>query len=453
MRLRTVLIGFAFALTVLSLHAQPLIPVGLASVDITPDKPMALTGYGGRPAPYESVQQHIYAKAMVIGGDSQKPAVIITTDLIGFPLEFSDQLSIRLEKSGIKRDQLAVTATHTHTGPETGVLINISGKPLTADELHAVMRYREQLLDKLEQLVKSALADRMPSRIYYGKGQANFAMNRRMIENGKWVGFGKNDGPTEHDLPVLHIRDAKGNTRGILLNYACHGTTLVPKHNYIHGDWMGDAQQILEQENPGAVAMVMIGCGADSDPQPRGEAEYTVQHGRTIATEVGRILKNPMTSIKSVPRTSLERWPLEYDSIPSAETLWRRSTRKDVSGMQARNYLETLTRGGRLETDHWYPIQVWTFGDDLTMVFLGGEVVVDYVHRMKRELGADKLWMNAYSNDVSCYIASARLYDEGGYEVDYSMAYYNKPSRFVRDTEEQIVQNILRQVKSLRSKK
>ena len=327
------------------------------------------------------------------------------------------------------------------------MLINISGKPLTGEDLYAVRHYREQLLDKLEALVKSALADRKPAKISYGKGKATFAMNRRMVENGKWVGFGKNDGPAEHDLPVLHIQDLQGKTRGILLNYACHGTTLVPKHNFIHGDWMGDAQELLEKKFSGSVAMVMIGCGADSDPQPRGEAEYTLQHGRTIADEVARVLTSAQTPIRSVPRTSFRKVKLDFDSIPSAETLLRRSLRADVVGMQARNYLEAITRGEPIPASYDYPVQVWTFGTSLTMVFLGGEVVVDYVRRMKKEFGSANLWMNAYANDISCYIASARLYDEGGYEVDYSMAYYNKPSRFKKDTEERVVKSILQQAR------
>lgn len=440
----------AFCMVLTATLAQNLLPVGLAAVDITPEQPMALTGYGGRPGPYQSVQQHIKAKALVIGSDAQQPAVIVTTDLIGFPMELSDSLAARLGNAGIGRSQLALTATHTHTGPETGVLINISGTPLSGEELYAVKKYRADLLNKLEQLVRTALANRSPSRISYGKGRATFATNRRMVEHGKWVGFGKNDGPAEHDLPVMHIRDAQGRTRGIFLNYACHGTTLVPKHNFIHGDWMGDAQQMLEEKYPGAVAMVAIGCGADSDPQPRGEAEYTVQHGRTIADEVSRVLGAGMFPVRSVPKTSFRKVRLDFDTIPSAETLVRRSAKMDVVGMQARNYLEAVTRGEAIPSGYDYPVQVWTFGNDLTMVFLGGEVVVDYVHRMKRELAGTNLWMNAYSNDVSCYIASERLYGEGGYEVDYSMAYYNKPSRFKRGTEERVVNSILGQMKSLK---
>ena len=37
-----------------------------------------------------------------------------------------------------------------------------------------------------------------------------------------------------------------------------------------------------------------------------------------------------------------------------------------------------------------YTIQTLTFGDQLTMVFLAGEVVVDYALRLKKELGNTK---------------------------------------------------------------
>lgn len=85
-----------------------------------------------------------------------------------------------------------------------------------------------------------------------------------------------------------------------------------------------------------------------------------------------------------------------------------------------------------------YTIQTWTFGDDLGMVFLPGEVVVDYSLRLKKELGAD-LWVTAYANDVPCYIASGRVISEGGYEVDGSMPTFDKPTRLAVETEELIV--------------
>src|SRR4029450_11779061 len=75
-------------------------------------------------------------------------------------------------------------------------------------------------------------------------------------------------------------------------------------------------------------------------------------------------------------------------------------------------------------------------------VFLGGEVVVDYSLRLKRELDAERLWINAYANDVPCYIPSQRILREGGYEAESSLWYYDRPQRLAPETEELIVRTV-----------
>ena len=47
------------------------------------------------------------------------------------------------------------------------------------------------------------------------------------------------------------------------------------------------------------------------------------------------------------------------------------------------------------------------FRQDLTLVALGGEVVVDYALRAKREYAGEPLIVAGYSNNVMCYIPSA----------------------------------------------
>ena len=68
------------------------------------------------------------------------------------------------------------------------------------------------------------------------------------------------------------------------------------------------------------------------------------------------------------------------------------------------------------------------------MVFLPGEVVVDYALRLKWEIDQHRLWVVAYTNDVPCYIPSRRVLSEGGYEADLSMVFYGHPSRFAPAT-------------------
>lgn len=76
------------------------------------------------------------------------------------------------------------------------------------------------------------------------------------------------------------------------------------------------------------------------------------------------------------------------------------------------------------------------------MIFLGGEVVVDYSLRLKKELGADRIWVNSYANDMPCYIPSLRILKEGGYEAEGAMIGYEKPSHFTEDVEEKVMEGI-----------
>ncbi len=58
---------------------------------------------------------------------------------------------------------------------------------------------------------------------------------------------------------------------------------------------------------------------------------------------------------------------------------------------------------------------------------------------MKKELRANAVWINAYTNDVPSYIASRRVIAEGGYEAEESMYWYNKPSPYKPEIEDIII--------------
>src|SRR5207237_2397068 len=86
-----------------------------------------------------------------------------------------------------------------------------------------------------------------------------------------------------------------------------------------------------------------------------------------------------------------------------------------------------------------YLVQTWTFGNELAMVFLNGEVVVDYALRLKKEFDPARLWVTAYANNVPCYIPSKRILQEGGYEAEDSLWYYDRPARLRPEIEERII--------------
>src|SRR5580700_3789204 len=186
-RLARTCLGLVSAMSAIAVSAEPqekevqgpLVPVGLAREDITPEVPIRLCGYPGRTAEATSVGNHLWARAMAIGADpasggdpSQQPVVMITVELIGITSAISDAVADELwQRHGIARAHVAVCATHVHTGPMLEHLLsNMYGKPLPADQLERVRRYSETLTARLKAVAEAALADRRPSRLGWGQG-------------------------------------------------------------------------------------------------------------------------------------------------------------------------------------------------------------------------------------------------------------------------------------------
>ena len=90
-----------------------LIPVGIAKVDITPERPIRLSGYGSRTEPSEGIAQQLHAKALAIGSDNQL-SVIVTVDSIGVPAWVCNELSARLKREvSLPRALFVVASSHS----------------------------------------------------------------------------------------------------------------------------------------------------------------------------------------------------------------------------------------------------------------------------------------------------------------------------------------------------
>jgi hypothetical protein len=404
--------------------------VGVAKVDITPDYPIRLTGYAARKTESAGVAQRIWARALAIGSDREGPAILLTVDNCGVPANVREEVVRRLKKAKrIAPDHVAICSTHTHSAPWVkGFAPNIFGGPIPAEEQAHVERYTSELCDYLEKAALQALADRQPARLTRGLGTAAFAANRRT-----------KGGPVDHDLPVLFVSDPDGKLRAIFTSYACHCTTLGGDFNQICGDWAGYAADDLERDHPGIIGLVALGCAADANPSPRPGLEFTKQHGESVTRAVSEVLTNAQTPVAGKLSCRLKQFDLPLNTLPTRAEWEALAKDTNYIGGHARMNLARLDRGEKLPTTVPYTVQTWTFGDNLAMVFLAGEVVVDYSLRLEREFDPSRLWVNAYANDVPCYIPSERILKEGGYEGGGAMVFYDKPTRFAPGLENRIV--------------
>ncbi len=243
---------------------------GFARINITPiigaakDNPekgtfkiMPLAGYGdreGRPA--EGVHDSLYVKVVALKVDNQM-IVFVGSDLLIMPPEVTDSVAFQLETShNIKREQLFLSATHTHSSVgawATGFV----GSEFAGEENPVV---RQWLTEKIKSGVLNAIDDLQPSRI----ASTNFAAPE-FVKNRLVGPLGK----VNHEFTFIAIEQHSGK-KSILGAYAAHATTISSSNMLFSSGYPGYWQRKLESE---MAHMAIFFAGTVGSHGPAGEGK------------------------------------------------------------------------------------------------------------------------------------------------------------------------------------
>ena len=419
--------------------------IGLAVRDVTPELPIRLAGYAARNRPADKIDTHLVVQALALKNPTGERFVLVALDNCEVSHPFMEPVLQQLQdKFQLGRGAVAVVSSHTHSAPELQQVLEDMGVPPAADR-ERTARYSQSLQAKLVEVVGAALDDCQPATLEQGMGRATFAMNRRVYQGDKVV-FGDNpDGPVDWEVPVLRVTGTNGAVRAVLFGYACHGTSVRNGEDWytVSGDYMAYARQQLEAYLPGCIAMYLTGMGADSDPSPRGTLLHAKRHGLELAGAVMGVLDRPMRPLRGRFKLAYAEVKLPFVAPPGREQLQKDALGQDTSvKLRAESYLKCLDAGRPLPQSINLPVAAVRLGNDLTFVLVGGEVVVDYSRRLKRLLASDHPWTIGYAYEVPCYIPSARLIKEGGYEVDSSLTYYGFYGPFRGEIETKLVTKV-----------
>jgi hypothetical protein len=438
-------------------EAGPAWQAGVATIDITPERPLWMAGFARRKQASQGVAMPLHAKALALKCAGQPTAVLVTVDLLGLTARITGRVAAVVQRRHrIRRADLLFNASHTHCGPVVDEQLSVA-YDLSPAQWRAIGAYTRQLEDKLVVVIGNALAGLRPARLAAARDETGFAANRRVKFSPQ--------GPVDRSVPVLRIDGANGSPLAVVFGYACHNTTLQDTFVQYHGDYAGVAQAAIERRHPGATALFVAGCGADANPMPRGTLELVEAHGTALADAVERALQ-AAAPIDATLRTAYGTVDLPFAGGAARER-WR--SQLAVEEVYLRRYdalmKAAIARDGRLPGAQPDPVQVWHFGPPesaanagsreaagpgVTLVALGGEVVVDYALRLAREYPRRRMWVAGYSNDVFGYVPSARVLQEGGYEGGDAMIYYGRPGPFSEGVEELIVGEVRRLVEQLR---
>jgi hypothetical protein len=399
---------------------------GTARAKITPEEPGWLGGYGHRNRPAEGVAVDLWARALALEDNQGHRCILANADIHIFTRRLHREIVEAARKRfDLEQGEVMLIATHTHSGPALPEGFDpVISWGLDERELRKLRAAAERIRDQTLDAMARALAGLRPARLSFGRGEARFGVNRRVRRgDGEYI-FGANpEGVADPDVPVLLAESPEGTPLAVVFTYACHNTTIRNGHEGFyryHPDYAGVAAEQVEARHPGSTAIYVTGAAGEIDPQPQGGLGQAERHGKTLAAVVLATLdRTRRRPVRGPLRTTYREIWLPLDTIPS-RTKYIELSRSPVAYRRrhARQILAQM-EAGTLPREVPLPIQVWRFGEDLTLVALAGEVGVDYALRLKRDFGADRVWPVAYANEVPCYVPSARVLREGGYEAGW----------------------------------
>src|ERR1022692_5348245 len=145
---------------------------GVAKLEITPTTPLWMSGYAARTHPSDGVLVPLWTKALALESSKERRIVMGTIDVVGIPRSVADEVAARVNKQyGLKREQLLLNASHTHTGPMVWPnLMNMVVIP--PEEERKLIAYSHALTDALVSVTGAALKDLAPANVFYGEGSA-----------------------------------------------------------------------------------------------------------------------------------------------------------------------------------------------------------------------------------------------------------------------------------------
>lgn len=428
--------------------------VGIAKAIITPDKPVWLAGYGCKRVP-DGKLHDLWVKVLALEDRDGRRAVMATTDLMGISKVMYESMAAKVNRRfGLDRSQIMFTFSHNHCSPRLREDL-VDYYPIDAEQTALVEEYSDVVEAKTVEAVGEALSRLVPASLSIGEGTTTFAANRRdnreqdvpaLLASGTPL-----KGAVDHSVPVMAIHTEGNRLEGLLFGYACHPTTLGGDFMKWCGDYPGFAQVALEKSHPGTTAMFFIGCGGDQNPMPRRELAHCERYGEMLANAVEKALKQAMKPVSSSLRTAFEFVDLAYEKIMSREELEAGLSHTNaIYARWARRLLQKLDDGERFAASYPYPVQAWRIGDELLLIGMGGEAVVDFSLRFRKEFGP-ATWVCGDTNDLVAYIPSLRVWKEGGYEGGPRLYEYGRYGvRWAPDVEDRVVGAVHRLVRKVR---
>lgn len=253
--------------------------VGMARADITPPVGIRAHNWGaGHTERSTGIHVPLTATALAMVG-ADETAFLVSLDLGWFTAPAHDA-AIRgqvLAALDLPEDRLLLHLIHTHAGPTTSP----DEEGLPGGDL--IPAYIDQLISTVADICRQAENAAVECDISWGYGHCDLAVVRDLPCGARdVVGFNP-DVPADDTVAIGRITDPDGATVGVLLNYACHPTSLAWDNSLLSPDYVGEARRTVEQET-GAPCLFLQGASGELSPREQysGDPAVADRNGRML---------------------------------------------------------------------------------------------------------------------------------------------------------------------------
>ena len=392
---------------------------GIARVDITPSESLFMGGYdeSGRPGPSQGHEGSQYARALVFDDGSNRLA-FVEVDIVSFPPGDYDGIRKLISNdTGIPFDHILLGCVHNHAAPYPG-------------EKNANSAWNKNLDSNISKAVKDAISDLEPVLIGGGSGKSYIGMNRRkrmtdtlsyttFDENNSSQSYGKYktdkpvliremdgvyrlganpEGTIDEEAGILRIDKLNGHPKAVMINYACHGTSLGARNNIIRPEWNGHMLEYVENQFPGLTGIFVQGASGDINPRVVGGLDGykdNLETTKALGAEIGKEVVRVMNEIKTEAPVGVKI------NLVSSEITCPKKYGEVVKDFRHTTVDVPVTA-----------IRISGF----TWVTFPGEMFHEIGQAIKRSTHSLHPFMMGYCNGSLGYLPTREAYAEGGYE-------------------------------------
>jgi len=427
------IISFLIVMAIAGIASGAELRIGSAAVVITPPLGTPLAGY------YEtrisdSVHDDLYARALVLECGGTR-AAMVCCDLITMPPNIAQEARRLIEKdTGLKPDQVMISATHTHTGP---ILPGRTARE-TADGPGGdlAQEFVNELPARIASSVKQAVEKLASATASAAIGHEDrLSFNRRYIMKDGTVGWNpgklnpkidKPAGPIDPAVSVVYFESADGVPILSYVNFSMHPDTVGGLQ--ISADYAAPLCNTLSRiKGESMLTMFTNGTCGDinhvnvnsKDPQKGFDEARRI--GTVLAGEVIKTYANLKPINANAVRFKREVVKLELPKFTPEELQKARQTAvkfgKDappfLERVNAFKIIDVASRDGKpWEVD----VQVIALGDDVAWVALPGEIFVELGLAIKEASPFRCTIIAELANGAIGYIPAKKAFEQGNYE-------------------------------------